>query len=111
MPVRGGEETKVLDSVEGNAFSIVDKGIYFNRTRPALPLPRGKSRVTRQVGTDSEQQRHAGGARDHEQLQHIGILSGPIKRGASPPITPIRYLPNVGSTLVVEECLGFSRPE
>ena len=32
MPVRGGEETKVLDGVEGNAFSIVDKGIYFNRT-------------------------------------------------------------------------------
>jgi len=30
-PVRGGEETQVLDSVEGFSFAVLDKGIYFIR--------------------------------------------------------------------------------
>ena len=30
-PVRGGEETQVLDSVLGFSFAVLDKGIYFIR--------------------------------------------------------------------------------
>jgi len=30
-PVRGGEETQVLDSIEGFSFALLDKGIYFIR--------------------------------------------------------------------------------
>ena len=40
IPVGGGEETKVLDSVLGYAFAVGDKGIYF-----VAPHPDGSSTV------------------------------------------------------------------
>jgi hypothetical protein len=29
MPVRGGEETEVLDGIAGSSYSVLDNGIYF----------------------------------------------------------------------------------
>ena len=33
--MRGGEETKVLDGVDGITFAVLDKGIYFARSHEA----------------------------------------------------------------------------
>jgi len=39
IPVRGGEETQVLDAVEGMGFAVLAKGIYFIRPPEASSSP------------------------------------------------------------------------
>jgi Tol biopolymer transport system component/DNA-binding winged helix-turn-helix (wHTH) protein len=35
VPLRGGEETQVLDAVDGITFAVLDKGIYFSQSHEA----------------------------------------------------------------------------
>jgi hypothetical protein len=39
MPVRGGEETEVLEDIVGSSYSVLENGIYFIRTAGAGGSP------------------------------------------------------------------------